>query len=74
MKAKAVAILLLLAILLSGAVASPAAHGTQKERRERAKQTELAEGVRAEFLHAWRGYEQYAWGHDALKPLSKTHH
>src|SRR5688500_15573492 len=33
---------------------------------------ELAERVRAEFLHAWRGYERYAWGHDELKPLSKT--
>jgi len=29
--------------------------------------------VRAEFLHAWNGYKQYAWGHDELKPLSKTH-
>jgi mannosidase alpha-like ER degradation enhancer 2 len=33
----------------------------------------LAERVRAEFLHAWRGYERYAWGHDELKPLTKTH-
>jgi mannosidase alpha-like ER degradation enhancer 2 len=32
----------------------------------------LAARVRAEFLHAWRGYERYAWGHDELKPLSKT--
>jgi glycosyl hydrolase family 47 len=32
----------------------------------------LASRVRAEFRHAWRGYEQYAWGHDELKPLSKT--
>ena len=30
-----------------------------------------AEAVKAEFLHAWNGYKQYAWGHDALKPLSK---
>ena len=29
--------------------------------------------VCAEFLHAWNGYKQYAWGHDELKPLSKTH-
>jgi mannosidase alpha-like ER degradation enhancer 2 len=29
--------------------------------------------VRAEFLHAWNGYKKYAWGHDALKPLSKTY-
>lgn len=35
---------------------------------------ELASRVRAEFLHAWRAYEQYAWGHDELKPLSKAPH
>jgi len=34
----------------------------------------LAAEVRAEFLHAWNGYKKYAWGHDDLKPLSKTHH
>ena len=34
----------------------------------------MAERVRTEFLHAWNNYERYAWGHDALKPLSKTHH
>ena len=27
--------------------------------------------VRQEFLHAWGGYKQYAWGHDELRPLSK---
>ncbi len=27
--------------------------------------------VRAEFLHSWKAYEQYAWGHDELRPLSK---
>ncbi len=31
----------------------------------------LADSVKAEFLHAWNGYKRYAWGHDALKPLSK---
>jgi mannosidase alpha-like ER degradation enhancer 2 len=31
----------------------------------------LADSVKQEFLHAWNGYKQYAWGHDALKPLSK---
>jgi len=33
-----------------------------------------AERVKAEFLHAWRGYRQYAWGHDGLKPLSNAPH
>ena len=32
----------------------------------------MAEKVKAEFLHAWNGYKQYCWGHDDLKPLSKT--
>jgi ER degradation enhancer, mannosidase alpha-like 2 len=29
-----------------------------------------AERVRQEFLHAWKGYKQYAWGHDQLKPVT----
>jgi mannosidase alpha-like ER degradation enhancer 2 len=35
---------------------------------------EMADRVRQEFRHAWDGYRQYAWGHDALKPLSKSYH
>src|SRR5438552_10166235 len=33
---------------------------------------ELASRVRAEVLHSWRAYEKYAWGHDELRPISKT--
>jgi hypothetical protein len=44
------------------------ARGQQPNRRE------LAAEVRAEFLHAWNGYKKYCWGHDDLKPLSKTCH
>lgn len=33
-----------------------------------------AAAVKKEFLHAWNGYKKYAWGHDDLKPLTKTHH
>ena len=36
-----------------------------------AEKVEMAERVRAEALHAWNGYKKYAWGHDALKPLSQ---
>ena len=32
----------------------------------------LAARVRGEMLHAWRGYERYAWGHDELRPVSRT--
>ncbi|HEY6804645.1 MAG TPA: glycoside hydrolase family 47 protein [Pyrinomonadaceae bacterium] len=36
--------------------------------------TRLAREVKTEFLHAWNGYKKYAWGHDDLKPLSKSYH
>ncbi len=32
----------------------------------------MASRVRAEFLHAWNGYVRYAWGHDELRPMSRT--
>jgi mannosidase alpha-like ER degradation enhancer 2 len=41
---------------------------------EDAHAREVVARVRTEFLHAWTNYEKYAWGHDALKPLSKTPH
>jgi mannosidase alpha-like ER degradation enhancer 2 len=31
----------------------------------------MAAKVRAEFLDSWKAYEQYAWGHDELRPLTK---
>ena len=34
--------------------------------------TAMASAVKAEFLHAWTGYKKYCWGHDDLKPISKT--
>lgn len=34
----------------------------------------MATKVRDELRHAWRGYETYAWGHDELKPVSKSPH
>jgi mannosidase alpha-like ER degradation enhancer 2 len=32
----------------------------------------LAALVRAEMLHSWQGYGRYAWGHDELRPVSRT--
>lgn len=50
--------------------------GTDRPRIENGKtdQGAMAERVRQEFLHAWQGYKQYAWGHDELRPLSKGYH
>src|SRR5438309_2456401 len=50
-----------------------AMHGCAKSRQDEAVRQLLAR-VRTEFLHAWSNYERYAWGHDALRPLSKTGH
>ncbi len=33
----------------------------------------MVERVRRDSEHAWSGYKQYAWGHDELKPLSKSY-
>lgn len=30
------------------------------------------EAVRDAFRHAWKGYKDHAWGHDELKPISKS--
>ncbi|KAK7131361.1 hypothetical protein R3I94_016485 [Phoxinus phoxinus] len=37
------------------------------------KPVDRVEAVREAFRHAWKGYKAFAWGHDELKPLSKTH-
>ncbi|HEX9671655.1 MAG TPA: glycoside hydrolase family 47 protein [Thermoanaerobaculia bacterium] len=52
----------------AGTPAAPAAAAGAPDRAA------LAAQVRAELLHSWRAYERYAWGHDELKPLSKTPH
>ncbi len=58
-------IALLLISIVSASVAVP---------QRAVNRRQLAAHVRSEFLHAWKGYQKYAWGHDDLKPLSKTHH
>ncbi|MGD8868010.1 MAG: glycoside hydrolase family 47 protein [Gemmatimonadales bacterium] len=52
---------LALAVTFTAACGEPETTGSQV----------LAERVKAEFLHAWNGYVRYAWGHDALEPLSQ---
>jgi len=58
---------------LLAALAAFAMDGCVKSRPGEDAQ-QLAARVRTEFLHAWNNYERYAWGHDALRPLSKTGH
>src|SRR6266850_559150 len=60
-------------VFLLAAAAAFATHGCGKL-RENEHAHQLAARVRTEFLHAWNNYERYAWGHDALRPLSKAPH
>ena len=59
-------------VLLFSSFFSPVAFPQARRRQPDVRATPAA--VRAEFLHAWNGYKKYAWGHDDLKPLSKSHH
>jgi len=38
----------------------------------RAEYAPLADSVKEELRFAWNNYVRYAWGHDALRPLSRT--
>src|SRR6478672_8573122 len=58
------------AFLLAACIALTTHGCSRASEDEHARQ--LAARVRTEFLHAWNNYERYAWGHDALRPLSKT--
>lgn len=31
------------------------------------------EAVKEAFRHAWKGYKEFAWGHDELRPISKSY-
>uniref|UniRef100_A0A8B9H4B9 alpha-1,2-Mannosidase n=1 Tax=Astyanax mexicanus TaxID=7994 RepID=A0A8B9H4B9_ASTMX len=46
---------------------------TSLSRSVSVKPVDRAEAVREAFRHAWKGYKAFAWGHDELKPISKTH-
>jgi mannosidase alpha-like ER degradation enhancer 2 len=49
---------------LSAAHAAPAFSDAQSAK--------LAAQVKQEFLHGWTKYQTFAWGHDELRPLSRT--
>jgi hypothetical protein len=49
----------------AAAGAAPAADGSGEWAAKRA-------AVVGAFRHAWKGYEDYSWGRDTLKPITKT--
>lgn len=44
-----------------------------RDRALREEKAKVADEVRQEFLHSWNAYKKYAWGHDMLRPVTKTH-
>jgi mannosidase alpha-like ER degradation enhancer 2 len=72
MTSRLTALVLTFSILASSPATFARARGVSGE--SRVGRRGAAAKVRAEFMHAWRGYRRYAWGHDDLRPLTKTYH
>ncbi len=51
-----------------------ASGGSSGEDTSTVNKAQLAEEVRSEFMRSWNAYKKYAWSHDGLKPLSKSHY
>jgi glycosyl hydrolase family 47 len=63
------AVCALAALLLSGCAATTSPLPSSAPASER---LDWPDRVRQELLHSWRAYVRYAWGHDELRPLSRT--
>jgi ER degradation enhancer, mannosidase alpha-like 2 len=64
----------------TAAISASVTHATEAERAAQdsradtnADSKQTADRIRQEFLFAWNAYKQYAWGHDDLRPLSKSY-
>ncbi|MFE2427669.1 glycoside hydrolase family 47 protein [Streptomyces sp. NPDC059373] len=55
---------------LGGLAPSASAAGISSSTPKVPSRRAAAQEVKAEFLHAWNGYKQFAWGHDEVRPLS----
>jgi hypothetical protein len=58
-------------ILISGMITFSGCQTFEKKISEADRQ--MAAQIKSEFLRSWNAYKTYAWGHDALLPLSKSH-
>lgn len=47
---------------------------TERLKMFQGPQNERQRAVVAAARHAWNGYKKYAWGHDNLKPITKSSH
>jgi len=69
-----VLLFLMLLVAISAQAQSRGASTVLLDNSQTVDKKAMADKVKAEFLHAWSGYKKYAWGYDALQPLSKKPH
>jgi len=69
-----VSLILLLVFAFSGLAQSRGTTPVLLDNSKSVDKKAMANKVKAEFLHAWNGYKKYAWGYDALQPLTKKPH
>ena len=50
-------------------------NGDKNSKSWRGNGSESAEqiAIKQAFQHAWKGYKEFAWGHDMLKPMSRRY-
>ncbi|MCP9257010.1 alpha-1,2-Mannosidase [Dirofilaria immitis] len=48
-------------------------NGKSENNKEKRPQNDKQIAVVNAFKHAWEGYKKYAWGHDHLKPVTKSY-
>jgi mannosidase alpha-like ER degradation enhancer 2 len=72
MFARRILTLAAIALAVAGCASAPATKSPSAMTEREAGA--LADRVKAETRHAWQGYVKYAWGHDALKPLTRAPH
>jgi mannosidase alpha-like ER degradation enhancer 1/mannosidase alpha-like ER degradation enhancer 2 len=59
--------------LLSCNNTNPYSKTSDQKSNTHLKAEKLAQEVKDETLRTWKAYKKYAWGHDALAPLSKSY-
>lgn len=64
----------LTSLIIAGLVLAAAFSSCTTDQTILSEKARLADEVKQEFLHSWNAYKKYAWGHDGLKPLSKTYY
>lgn len=69
-----VSLMLLIALAFSVKAQTRETTPVLLEKSQAVDKKSMANKVKSEFVHAWNGYKKYAWGYDALQPLTLQPH